>query len=100
MQHHPALGHHAAQQQPSGYGMEDARQHHLPHRSPYHQSPMSEEMYHRGEHAIRSYADIGESIGSGSIARPVVTYSNEMVTRSYDTAMVNSASHRPYDPGS
>lgn len=96
MQHHPAMGH-----QQSAYGLEDSRQqHHLSQRSPYHQSPMSEEMYHRsGEHALRPYAEISDSMGTGGVARPVVTYPNEMVTRSYDTSMVNSASHRPYDPG-
>ncbi|CAH0554537.1 unnamed protein product [Brassicogethes aeneus] len=74
-----------------GYTME----HQMPHRSPYQQSPMSEEMYHRSE---RSYTDMGESMAS-NIARPVVTYSNEIVNRSYDSSMVNSSSHRPYDPG-
>ncbi|XP_068899617.1 myelin transcription factor 1 isoform X6 [Tenebrio molitor] len=74
----------------SNYPME----HQMPHRSPYHQSPMSEEMYHRSD---RSYTDMTDSMGG--IPRPVVTYSNEIVTRSYDSSMVNSASHRPYDPG-
>lgn len=94
--HHPAMGH-----QQTGYGLEDrGQQHHLAQRSPYHQSPMSEEMYHRGtEQVLRPYAEMGDSMGAGGVARPVVTYPNEMVTRSYDTSMVNSASHRPYDPG-
>ncbi|XP_064210937.1 suppression of tumorigenicity 18 protein isoform X2 [Tribolium castaneum] len=73
----------------SNYGIE----HQIPHRSPYHQ--MSDDMYHRSD---RSYTDITDSIG-GTIPRPVVTYSNEIVTRSYDSSVVNSASHRPYDPG-
>lgn len=59
---------------------------------------MSEEMYHRADHAMRSYADMSDSMGGG-IARPVVTYSNELTARAYDTSMVNSANHRPYDPG-
>ncbi|XP_044271203.1 uncharacterized protein LOC123015504 isoform X4 [Tribolium madens] len=80
--------HHLSPHQ-SNYGIE----HQIPHRSPYHQ--MSDEMYHRSD---RSYTDITDSIG-GTIPRPVVTYSNEIVTRSYDSSVVNSASHRPYDPG-
>ncbi|KAJ8984763.1 hypothetical protein NQ317_012126 [Molorchus minor] len=83
--HHMAPPHNT--QQP-GY-----MDHQIPHRSPYHHSPMSEEMYHRE----RSYTDM-EAM-SGGIARPVVTYSNEIVNRSYDSALINSASHRPYDPG-
>ncbi|CAH1155935.1 unnamed protein product [Phaedon cochleariae] len=83
--HH--MGPHSQQQ---GYSME----HQIPHRSPYHQSPIAEEMYHRE----RSYTEMSESMGGG-IARPVVTYSNEIVNRSYDSALINSASHRPYDPG-
>lgn len=95
MQHHPSMGH-----QQTSYVMEDRGQHHLAQRSPYHQSPMSEEMYHRaGEQVLRPYAEIGDSMGAAGVARPMVTYPNEVVTRSYDTSMVNSASHRPYDPG-
>ncbi|KAJ3644335.1 hypothetical protein Zmor_027001 [Zophobas morio] len=74
----------------SGYPMD----HQMSQRSPYHQSPMSEEMYHRSD---RSYTDMTDSMGG--IPRPVVTYSNEIASRSYDSSMVNSASHRPYDPG-
>ncbi|KAJ8914551.1 hypothetical protein NQ315_010015 [Exocentrus adspersus] len=85
--HH--MGPHHNPQQP-GYNID----HQLPHRSPYHQSPMSEEMYHRE----RSYADMNDSMGGG-IARPVVTYSNEIVNRAYDSSIINSSSHRPYDPG-
>ncbi|KAG5878990.1 hypothetical protein JTB14_026796 [Gonioctena quinquepunctata] len=87
--HTPHMAPHHNPQQP-GYNMD----HQMPHRSPYHQSPISEEMYHRE----RSYAEMSDSMGSG-IARPVVTYSNEIVNRSYDSALINSASHRPYDPG-
>ncbi|CAG9861859.1 unnamed protein product [Phyllotreta striolata] len=86
--HH--MGPHHNQQQP-GYNMD----HQLPHRSPYHQSPMSEEMYHRE----RSYAEMNEPIGGGGVARPVVTYSNEISNRSYESGLINSAGHRPYDPG-
>ena len=42
--HHSLLPHHG--QQP-GYVIEDGRQSQMAHRSPYHQSSMSEEMYHR-----------------------------------------------------
>ncbi|ENN71364.1 hypothetical protein YQE_11979, partial [Dendroctonus ponderosae] len=73
-----------------GYNME----HQMSHRSPYHHSPISEEMYHRE----RSYQEMNEPITT--IARPVVTYSNDLVNRSYDSSLVNAASHRPYDPGS
>ncbi|CAH1122664.1 unnamed protein product [Ceutorhynchus assimilis] len=72
-----------------GYSMDQQ----LSHRSPYHHSPMSEEMYHRE----RTYQDMNEPVTT--IARPVVTYSNDLVNRSYDSSLVNSASHRPYDPG-
>lgn len=97
--HHPVMGpQHLNPQQPN-YSMDEPRQHQLAHRSPYHQSPMPEEMYHRSEHPMRAYADMGESMGpGGTIARPVVTYPND-IGRTYDTAMVNSSSHRPYDPG-
>ncbi|XP_050313108.1 myelin transcription factor 1 isoform X2 [Anthonomus grandis grandis] len=72
-----------------GYSME----HQIPHRSPYHHSPIAEEMYHRE----RAYQEMNEPVTT--IARPVVTYSNDLVNRSYDSSLVNSASHRPYDPG-
>lgn len=88
--HHPVLPQHP--QQP--YGMDDGRQNQISHRSPYHQSPMSEEMYPRSD--IRSYTDMSDPMSSG-IARPVVTYSNEM-NRSYESSLGNS-NHRPYDPG-
>ncbi|XP_066247912.1 myelin transcription factor 1 isoform X1 [Euwallacea similis] len=74
-----------------GYNME----HQMPHRSPYHHSPLSqEEIYHRD----RAYQEMSEPVTT--IARPVVTYSNDLVNRSYDSAMVNTGSQRPYDPGS
>lgn len=67
----------------------------LKNRSPYHHSPISqEEMYHRE----RAYQEMNEPVTT--IARPVVTYSNELVNRSYDSSLVNAASQRPYDPGS
>lgn len=95
--HHPIMGQHLNPQQPN-YNMEDTRQHQMSHRSPYHQSPMPEDMYHRTEHTMRSYADMSDSMGGG-IARPVVTYPNDITGRTYDTSMVNASSHRPYDPG-
>lgn len=88
--HNPThMGPHHNPQQP-GYSLD----HQIPQRSPYHQSPMSEEMYHRE----RSYAEMNESM-NGGIARPVVTYSNDIVNRPYDSSLINSAGHRPYDPG-
>lgn len=90
-QHHSIMSQHP--QQP-GYAI-DERQHQMPHRSPYHQSPLAEDMYHRPDHPMRNY-ELSESMGGG-IARPVVTYSNEL--RGYESSMVNSGSHRPYDPG-
>lgn len=96
--HHPVMGQHLNPQQ-SNYNIDDARQHQMTtHRSPYHQSPMPEDMYHRSEHPMRPYGDMSDSM-SGGIARPVVTYPNDIVGRTYDTSMVNSSSHRPYDPG-
>lgn len=90
---HHVIPHHNPQQ--GSYGMDENRQHQIPHRSPYHQP---EDMYHRPEHALRSYGDVAESMAS-AIARPVVSYSNELTARVYENSMVNSASHRPYDPG-
>ncbi|KAL3269314.1 hypothetical protein HHI36_008386 [Cryptolaemus montrouzieri] len=83
--HH--IGPHHGQQ--STYALE----HQMAHRSPYHQSSISEEMYHRD----RTYTDMNESMSS-AVARPIITYSNEIM-RPYDTGIVNSTSHRPYDPG-
>ncbi|KRT80026.1 hypothetical protein AMK59_6562 [Oryctes borbonicus] len=88
--HHAVLPQHAQQ----SYGMDDVRQNPLSHRSPYHQSPLAEDMYPRSD--IRSYADMNDPLNSG-IARPVVTYSNDM-NRSYESSLANS-NHRPYDPG-
>lgn len=88
--HHTVLPQHAQQ----SYGMDDGRQNQLTHRSPYHQSPMSEEMYPRTD--MRPYADMADPMSSG-IARPVVTYSSDM-NRSYESSLSNS-NHRPYDPG-
>lgn len=105
MQHHSAAvmaqqQHHNPHQPPppppsaGAYGM-DERQHQMgAHRSPYHQ----DEMYHR------SYADMTEASSNASgIARPVVTYSTvgDMSggRAAYDSALVNTAGHRPYDPG-
>lgn len=73
------------------YPIDDTRQHQIPHRSPYHQSQMGEDLYHR------SYPDMTES--NSGITRPIVTYSNDISTRPYDSSLINSASHRPYDPG-
>lgn len=94
--HHSVLPQHQNPHQV--YSMEDSRQHQMPHRSPYHQSPMNtDDMYHRPEHSLRSYPDMSET--NSGITRPIVTYSNEIGGRSYDSGLINSASHRPYDPG-
>lgn len=96
--HHSVLPQHQNPHQPQPVYSMDERQHQLPHRSPYHQSPMStEDMYHRPEH-LRPYPDMTES-GNTGITRPIVTYSNEIAGRAYDSSLINSASHRPYDPG-
>lgn len=95
--HHSVMAQHLNPQQ-SSYAMEDTRQHQMAHRSPYHQSPMPDDIYHRSEHSMRSYTDMSDSM-VGQIARPVVTYPNDITGRTYDTSMVNSSSHRPYDPG-
>ncbi|XP_044734234.1 mucin-17 isoform X2 [Chrysoperla carnea] len=105
--HHPAVPipqHHNPHQPPpppsSSYSIvDDSRlSHQIPQRSPYQmQSTNSEEIYQpRPEHnAPRPYGDMTTVMGN-TIARPVVTYSTDITNRSYD---VNSASHRPYDPG-
>lgn len=103
MQHHPAAvmaaQHHNPHQPPpppsTGSYLDDRQQHQMTsHRSPYHHQ---EDMYHR------SYAEMAEaSSNAGGIARPVVTYStgSDMAGRAaYDSALVNTAGHRPYDPG-
>lgn len=93
--------HHMGPHGGSQTGYNNLEHNQIPHRSPYHHpSPMSDEMYHRSD---RSYTDMNDSMsGSGGngtgIARPVVTYSNDIVNRSYDSS-INSANHRPYDPG-
>lgn len=53
----------------------------------------SEDIYHRPDH-LRPYPDLPEST---PITRPIVTYSNDL--RPYDSSLINSSSHRPYDPG-
>lgn len=77
----------------TNYNLEDGRQHQMPHRSPYHQSPMSSDEMYRSDHPMRPYGDMSESM-SGPIARPTVTYPSEMGPRPYDTSLT-----RPYDPG-
>ncbi|XP_045474199.1 myelin transcription factor 1 isoform X2 [Harmonia axyridis] len=83
---HPVGPHHNQQ---SPYSMDN----HMPQRSPYHH-PSSEEIYHRD----RVYADMSDSMSSSTVARPIVTYSNDIM-RPYDSGIMNSTSHRPYDPG-
>ncbi|XP_043479047.1 uncharacterized protein LOC122509236 isoform X3 [Leptopilina heterotoma] len=115
--HHPSQhpAHHVLPMQPTvAYPMpmvEDTRMpHQMSQRSPYESSAMmaaaaaaaaaattTEDLYHHrsAEHA-RAYMH-----PSGNIARPVVTYSNELSTaRGYENAVVvSAANHRPYDPG-
>ena len=115
--HHPSQHptHHVLPMQPTvAYPMpmvEDTRMsHQMSQRSPYEPSAMmaaaaaaaaaattSEELYHHrsAEHA-RAYMHPGAS----NIARPVVTYSNEIANaRGYENAVASAANHRPYDPG-
>lgn len=73
--------------------VEDSRS--LQHRSPYDANTMvpsntSEDMYHRPEHAGRSYP----MNNGATLNRPVPSYSTEMTARGYEVA-----GHRPYDPG-
>lgn len=102
---HPGQQHHVLPMQPTvTYPMpmvEDTRMsHQMAQRSPYESAAMmttsSEDLYHHrsAEHA-RAYMHPG----GGNIARPVVTYSNEIAVRAYDSAVVSAANHRPYDPG-
>ncbi|XP_044754862.1 myelin transcription factor 1 isoform X2 [Coccinella septempunctata] len=83
---HPVGPHHNQQ---SPYNLEN----HMAQRSPYHH-PSSEDMYHRE----RAYADMNDSMTGSTVARPIVTYSNDIM-RPYDSGLMNSTSHRPYDPG-
>ncbi|XP_012057465.1 PREDICTED: mucin-12 [Atta cephalotes] len=113
--HHPSQHptHHVLPMQPVAYPMpmvEDTRMsHQMSQRSPYESSAMmaaaaaaaaaattTEELYHHrsAEHA-RAYMHPGTS----NIARPVVTYSNDIAGRGYENAVVSAANHRPYDPG-
>nr|XP_046484061.1 AT-rich interactive domain-containing protein 1A-like [Neodiprion pinetum] len=108
--HHPSQisgqQHHVLPMQPTvTYPMpmvEDTRMsHQMAQRSPYESAAMmttsSEDLYHHrsAEHA-RAYMHPV----AGNIARPVVTYSNEIAAaRAYDSAVVSAANHRPYDPG-
>ncbi|EGI62922.1 Myelin transcription factor 1-like protein [Acromyrmex echinatior] len=112
--HHPSQHptHHVLPMQPVAYPMpmvEDTRMsHQMSQRSPYEPSAMmaaaaaaaaaattTEELYHHrsAEHA-RAYMHPGTS----NIARPVVTYSNDIAGRGYENAVVSAANHRPYDP--
>ncbi|EFN80490.1 Myelin transcription factor 1-like protein [Harpegnathos saltator] len=113
--HHPSQHptHHVLPMQPVAYPMpmvEDTRMsHQMSQRSPYEPTAMmaaaaaaaaaattTEDLYHHRstEHA-RAYMHPGAS----NIARPVVTYSNDITAgRGYENAVVSAANHRPYDP--
>ena len=115
--HHPSQhpAHHVLPMQPTvAYPMpmvEDTRMpHQMSQRSPYESSAMmaaaaaaaaaattTDDLYHHrsAEHA-RAYMHPA----AGNIARPVVTYSNEITTaRGYENVVVSATNHRPYDPG-
>lgn len=82
---HPVGTHHNQ----SPYNLEN----HMSQRSPY-QHPSSEEIFNRD----RVYSDMSDSMTNSTVARPIVTYSNDLM-RPYDSGIMNSTSHRPYDPG-
>ncbi|XP_031779729.1 uncharacterized protein LOC100122454 isoform X3 [Nasonia vitripennis] len=113
-QQHP-VAHHVLPMQPAvAYPMpmvEDTRMSHqmaAAQRSPYESSMMaaaagatSEDMYsahqRSAEHARAAAVGYMQHPGATNIARPVVTYSNDITARGYDTT--GAANHRPYDPG-
>lgn len=78
--------------------------HQIPQRSPYDSSAMvatsSDELYHhRPDHSGRQYNTMNSVNSNGNISRPIVAYSSEMAVRAYDTGVVTTPGHRPYDPG-
>ena len=115
--HHPSQhpAHHVLPMQPTvAYPMpmvEDTRMpHQMSQRSPYESSAMmaaaaaaaaaatsTDDLYHhRSAEQARAYMHPS----AGNIARPVVTYSNEISSaRGYENVVVSAANHRPYDPG-
>lgn len=108
--HHPSQHstHHVLPMQPTvTYPMsmiEDTRMtHQMSQRSPYEPSMMSaaattnEDLYHQRSAEHRAYM---HATASNGIARPVVTFSNDIVgaARGYDNVS-SAADHRPYDPG-
>lgn len=103
-QQHPGA-HHVLPMQPAvAYPMptmvEDTRMsHQMAQRSPYETAAGTnvEDLYQRSaaEHARAGYMQ-----HTTNIARPVVTYSNDIAAaRGYETAVAAAANHRPYDPG-
>ncbi|XP_063973790.1 uncharacterized protein LOC135160765 isoform X4 [Diachasmimorpha longicaudata] len=107
--HHPTQhpSHHVLPMQPTvTYPMtmvEDTRMtHQMSQRSPYESSMMaavattSEDIYHHRSAEHRAYMHQT----TNGIARPVVTYSNDVgAARGYENVS-SAANHRPYDPGS
>ena len=106
--HHPVAQHHQHPHHPPPppvpYStmslVEDPRTlpHQIPQRSPYDSSALvptsSEEMYQH-----RQYNSMNSVNSNANISRPLVSYSSEMTVRAYDTGVLATAGHRPYDPG-
>jgi hypothetical protein len=60
----------------------------------------SDELYHhRPDHSARQYNAMNNVNSNANISRPIVAYSSEMAVRAYDTGVVSTPGHRPYDPG-
>ncbi|XP_058808292.1 mucin-2, partial [Phymastichus coffea] len=91
---HPGA-HHVLPMQPAvAYPMPMGVEGHQMQRSPYESSLLAsaDDVYsHQRDHTRANYMQ-----HTTNIARPVVTYSND-ITRGYESA--GTANHRPYDPG-
>ncbi|XP_023318687.1 uncharacterized protein LOC106656492 isoform X1 [Trichogramma pretiosum] len=95
-------------------GVDDSRMsHQMAQRSSYESSMMAaavaaaasngtDDIYAQHQRSAAEHARVGAYMqhpGTANIARPVVTYSNEITAaRGYDNT-ANTANHRPYDPG-
>ncbi|CAB0039189.1 unnamed protein product, partial [Trichogramma brassicae] len=94
-------------------GVDDSRMsHQMAQRSSYESSMMAaaaaaasngtDDIYAQHQRSAAEHARVGgymQHPGTANIARPVVTYSNEIAAaRGYDNT-ANTANHRPYDPG-
>ncbi|KAJ8680065.1 hypothetical protein QAD02_015852 [Eretmocerus hayati] len=105
-QQHPGA-HHVLPMQPAvAYPMSMVESHQMAQRSPYESSMMAvaaaaaagEDIYSHQRSAERAAAYM-QHPGTTNIARPVVTYSNDISARGYENSVVGAANHRPYDPG-